>query len=56
MKLIVDGLPEKPEDCPFARYENGYFYCSLEKEDYCSCGLEYNGRNCEFLKKEESND
>lgn len=51
MKLIVDELPKRPDDCPFSRYGDGCFYCSLAKDDYCSCGLEYIGRNCEFLKE-----
>lgn len=36
MKVLVDEMPTKPQDCLFSEYfEDGDFNCKLESFDYC---------------------
>lgn len=46
MYIIVDAVPEKPDDCHFAEYDgDGLHKCKLD--DY-SCPLSYNN-SCDKL-------
>lgn len=53
MKIIVDEMPSKPEDCLFADILNSsstlYKWCRMTGDE-----CEHTGEKCPFLKAEES--
>lgn len=63
MKLIVDKIPEKPEECLFAKCSFSGYLCNLRDGNIC---LMSKGKNCRYLveisdvalmrPQEESND
>ena len=47
MRIIVDKVPEKPEECYFAEYSGAGFYdCVL---DHSGCSLCYASNSCDKL-------
>lgn len=47
MKLIVDKMPNKPQDCLFSEYfEDGDFNCIINNFDYCKMCY---GKKCDKL-------
>lgn len=57
MKVIVDELPKKPEDCVFSDYVGmtGRCVCFLKSGIYSRCDLDMN-KECPHLKKGESHE
>lgn len=51
-KILVDVMPERPEQCPFAEYiaMTSKNTCRLKSSMYSRCNLEC-GKECDKLKE-----
>lgn len=54
MRVIVDELPDKPEDCLFAEYigMTSKYKCMFKHGMYSRCNLDCD-KECPYLKKGE---
>lgn len=50
MRILVDGIPKTPFDCPFLSFDANYAHCGIPTYSWGQCYIE-KGMLCPYLVK-----